>query len=103
VFYNEKKEDEMELKRNQMKNRESLTKTLMHNNNCDERLKLKLPPKLPPATPIKIQVTSEKEPSNKSFQFYSDTWRIFINGEIVPRKKFVGYKPISITKYNNIR
>ncbi len=93
----------MELKRNQMKNRESLSKTLMHNNNADERLKLKLPSKLPAATPIKIQVTSsEKEPSNKSFQFYSDTWRIFINGEIVPRKKF-GYKPISITKFNNIR
>ena len=75
----------------------------MHNNNADERLRVNLPPKPKPpaATPIIIQSAEANHKS--SFQFYSDTWRIFINGEIVPRKKFVGYKPISITKYNNIR
>lgn len=80
-----------------LKNKESLSKTLMHNNNVDERLKVMMNK---PPSPMRIQVASPEK--RKTYQFYSDTWRIFVDGEVVQRKK-LNYKPMSITKYNNIR
>ena len=80
----------MEKIREALKYKENLVKSLMHNNDCDEQLKcanIGLPKK-------KFEPVSTEKP--KTFKFYSDSWRVFLEGEVIPRKP-TRYLNISIT------
>ena len=55
-------------------NKASLSKTLMHNNNADERLRVNLPPKPPAATAIIIQSAVANLKSSFYHSFISDSY-----------------------------